>query len=307
MRELRVSLSKLRLSGLTVGADARNRTMLSPFGASTGRNTPSTTKSIFGPAVWLRGLIKPAPGRAVAYVDWRQQEFGIGAKFSDDTAMQVAYLSGDPYLTFGKQAGLIPPDGTDETHAVERELCKQCILGIGYGMGAESLARRIGKSTAYAHELLMLHRRTYAKYWSWSDDAQDHAMLRSWLSAVFGWRIHVGTDVNIRSIRNFPCQANGAEMLRLACSLATERGVNVIALIHDALLIEAAIDSIDEAVAQTQAAMGEASETVLGGFRLRSKPQIVRWPDRYMDPRGQKFWDRVMRLLPSGILVPQAS
>ena len=36
-----------------------------------------------------------------------------------------------------------------------------------------------------------------------------------------------------------PLQGNGAEMLRLACSLATERGVTVIAPVHDALMIEA--------------------------------------------------------------------
>ena len=54
---------------LAVGAEGRNRTLLSPFGARTGRNTPSNTKFIFGPAVWLRGLIRPDPGKALAYID----------------------------------------------------------------------------------------------------------------------------------------------------------------------------------------------------------------------------------------------
>ncbi len=48
----------------------------------------------------------------------------------------------------------------------------------------------------------------------------------------------VGPDANPRSLRNFPCQANGAEMLRLACCLATERGVNVVAPVHDASIVE---------------------------------------------------------------------
>lgn len=34
---------------------------------------------IFGPAVWLRGLIRPEPGFGVAYIDWSQQKFGIAA------------------------------------------------------------------------------------------------------------------------------------------------------------------------------------------------------------------------------------
>jgi hypothetical protein len=58
-----------------------NRTLLSAFRARSGRNAPSNSKFIFGPSVWLRGLIKPAPGYALAYVDWQQQEFGIAAAF----------------------------------------------------------------------------------------------------------------------------------------------------------------------------------------------------------------------------------
>ena len=104
LRELRSSLAELRLNDLRVGRDGRNRTILSAFRSRTGRNQPSNAKFIFGPSVWLRGLIKPPPGQAVAYVDWKQQEFGIAAALSGDTAMQAAYRSGDPYLAFAKQA-----------------------------------------------------------------------------------------------------------------------------------------------------------------------------------------------------------
>jgi hypothetical protein len=44
--------------------------------------------------------------------------------------------------------------------------------------------------------------------------------------------------------------------------------------------------------------MAEASEAVLGGFKLRTDAEIVRWPDRYMDKRGREFWERVMATLP---------
>ena len=45
LKELRHALSELRLEKLAVGHDHRNRTLLSPFGASSGRNTPSNNKS----------------------------------------------------------------------------------------------------------------------------------------------------------------------------------------------------------------------------------------------------------------------
>jgi DNA polymerase-1 len=84
LRELRAALSEMRLSDLAVGSDGRNRTLLSAFRARTGRNQPSNTRFIFGPAVWLRGLIEPPPGLGIAYVDWAQQEFGIASALSGD-------------------------------------------------------------------------------------------------------------------------------------------------------------------------------------------------------------------------------
>jgi DNA polymerase-1 len=128
MRELRSALSDLRLNDLAVARDGRNRTILSAFRSRTGRNQPSNAKFIFGPSVWLRGLIKPPPGHGVAYIDWSQQEFGIAAVLSGDLAMQAAYRSGDPYLAFAKQAGAVPADATKRTHGPTRELFKQCVL-----------------------------------------------------------------------------------------------------------------------------------------------------------------------------------
>jgi len=297
LRELRVSLAQLRLQELAVGADGRNRCLLSAFGARTGRNAPSNSRFIFGPAVWLRGLIRPKPATALAYIDWAQQEFGIAAALSKDRAMLDAYTSGDPYLTFAKQAGAVPADATKGTHGPARELFKMCALGVQYGMGADALALRIGRDLAEAHHLLQLHRQTYPAFWRWSDAALDYAHLNSRLTTVFGWTIHLGREINPRSLRNFPMQANGAEMLRLACCLATERGIAVCAPVHDAILIEAPLDVIDDAVTTAQQAMSDASAVVLGAFRLRSEAKVIAYPDRYVDARGERMWQAVWQEL----------
>jgi DNA polymerase I len=233
----------------------------------------------------------------VAYVDWSQQEFGIAAALSNDAAMMEAYSSGDPYLTFAKQAGAVPPDATKKSHPRERGQFKVCALAVQYGMGEDSLAQSLGEPPIVARELLRLHRQTYPAFWRWSEAAVNHAMLYGWLQTVFGWRVHVGPDANPRSLANFPCQANGAEMLRLACCLATERGIQVCAPIHDAVLIEAAAGDIDAAVRETQQAMREASEVILPGFSLRTDADIVRWPDRYEDERGAAMWQTVTSIL----------
>ena len=128
--------------------------MLSPFGARSGRNTPSNTKSVFGPSVWIRGLIRPGRGRALAYIDWSSQEVWITAKLSGDRALLEAVMSGDPYLSFAKMAGLAPADATKATHKGIRDVCKTIVLGTNYGMGPESLAYRTGRSKIEASELL---------------------------------------------------------------------------------------------------------------------------------------------------------
>jgi hypothetical protein len=300
LRELRYALSEMRLNDLAVGSDGRNRTLLSAFRSRTGRNQPSNTRYIFGPSVWMRGLIKPPPGHAVAYIDWSQQEFGIAAVLSGDRAMQAAYLSGDPYLAFAKRAGALPADATRNDPGVEatRELFKQCVLGVQYGMEAESLAERIGQPLTVARGLLQSHHEVFRDMWRWSDACVDHAMLHGWIRTMFGWHVQAGENPNPRFLRNFSVQGNGAEMLRIACCLATERAVEVCAPVHDALLICAPLDRLEADISTTRAAMAEASRAVLSGFELGTDVNKVLYPDRFMDEkRGRVMWDRVMRLL----------
>jgi len=90
---------------------------------------------------------------------------------------------------------------------------------------------------------------------------------------------------------------NGAEMLRLACCLATEQGIEVCAPVHDAVLICAPLNRLEADVACMREAMTEASRIVLNGFELGTDADTVRYPDRYMDERGAAMWDRVMGLI----------
>jgi DNA polymerase I len=297
VRELRNALAELRLNDLAVGRDGCNRVILSAFQARTGRNQPSSSRYIFGPSVWIRSLIKPPPGMAIAYIDYEQQEFAIAATLSGDPNMLAAYASGDPYLAFAKQAGAIPPDGTTKTHRGVRELYKQCVLGVSYGMEAFGLALKIDRPTIIARDLLRAHRETYHQFWRWSDAVVDHAKLTGELHTCFGWTLHGCCGANPRSLRNFPMQAHGAEMLRLACCLATERGVEVCAPVHDAVLVAAPIGKIEAAVAATREAMAEASRVVLNGFEVRTDEKIFRHPHRFTDARGTRMWNVVTRLV----------
>ncbi len=302
LRELRSSLSRMRLNELSIGSDRRNRCLLSPFGSTTGRNQPSNKKSIFGPSVWLRNLVKPEAGFSLAYIDWSQQEFGIAAALSGDENMKDAYKSGDPYLQFAKQAGYVPETATKETHNTERELFKQCALGVLYGMGAQGLSSRIGRTEEDARYLIALHRKTFPQFWRWIDRVVEYAYLKGSLRTVFGWTLNVDSETKTGTVKNYLMQANGAEMLRLACCLAIEKGVKICLPVHDALLIEAPVDEIEESIRITQQAMADVSKLVLGDLELKSDVKRVDYPNRYSDVRGEKMWDVVNTIIQRDIL-----
>jgi DNA polymerase I-like protein with 3'-5' exonuclease and polymerase domains len=194
-------------------------------------------------------------------------------------------------------AKAVPADGTKTTHAQERERFKVVSLGVLYGLSAEGIARKLNTPPCAARELLEMHQSVFRQYWRWSDAVQDFAMLHGYLQTVFGWCVYAGPNANPRSMRNFPMQANGAEMMRLACCLTTERGIRVCAPVHDALLIEAPEEEIEAAVTMTQEAMREASLLVLPQFPLRTEVKVVRHPARYSDPRGERMWATVMGIL----------
>jgi hypothetical protein len=148
-----------------------------------------------------------------------------------------------------------------------------------------------------ARGLLRSHRETYRTFWRWSDAVVDHAKLTGQLHTCFGWTLHGCCDANPRMLRNFQMQAHGAEMLRLACCLATERGIEVCAPIHDAMLIMAPVETIETAVAATREAMAEASRIVLAGFEVRTEAKITRYPERFADKRGTRMWNVVVQLV----------
>jgi hypothetical protein len=299
LHELRVTLSGLRLSGLEIGADGRNRCLLSAFRAGTGRNQPSNAKFVFGPARWMRGLIRPPKGYGVAYVDWSSQEIAIAAALSGDERMMAAYASGDPYLGFAKDAGLVPPDATKASHKAVRDRCKPVVLGVGYGMQHESMAVQAGILPCEARELLQRHRETYRQFWRWIDSVVTTAKMHGTIASAFGWRLHVGPDTKSTALMNYPMQSNGAEMMRIAAIAATEAGLEVCAPVHDAFLIAAPLERLDEDVALMRELMAQAGRTVTGGFEVRTDAEVVRFPDRYMDERGEAMWNRVQALLPA--------
>jgi len=296
LMELRKTLGQMHLKELPIGRDGRNRFSIRPFAARTSRNQPRAKEFILGSAAWLRGLIKPEPGRGIGYIDYEQQEFGIGAAISGDELMQAAYLSADPYLTLAEDAGVVPRGATKQSHPQERVLFKELVLATQYGVGARTFAERIKRSSVEAERLIENHKRRYKKFWEWSDGAVRYAALHGHLWSPFGWVRHY-RNMNEESARNFPIQACGAEMLRLAIMLGLDAGVRISGPLHDGLTVEFVLEEEEETIWKMRTAMKQASQVVLAGFSLRTDIMVVRYPERFMHDRGKPMWDLIWTII----------
>jgi DNA polymerase family A len=297
LRELRYSLSKLRLHDLTVGHDGRNRASLWAFGTKTARNAPGASSYVFGPAKWIRFLITPPLGHVLVHRDCCQQEVRIAAVQSNDTALLQACESGDVYLGIAELLGFLRDGMSEDERKAVRSLFKTVVLGIQYGLGARSLAVRTGISLYEASEILA---RLRARFWRFEDYVQsvrDHAGLHLEISTPFDWRMQCPSGTNPRTIRNFPIQSTGSEILHVACILAERRGIKLVATVHDALMAEADLDQAEDLSLALDQLWGDAAAIVLHGYRLPTDYQIIKPGGRYFDDRGAAMWATVSGLV----------
>jgi hypothetical protein len=293
VREMRYSLSKLRLNKLAVGSDGRNRTMLGAFGTKTGRNAPSNSKFVFGPAKWIRFLISPPRDRVLVHRDFKQQEVRVAALLANDSALLEACESGDVYLGVAQALGFVREGMSPEEIKNVRTLFKTVVLGIQYGAGYKTLALRTGVSLYEAAEIVARLRARFHRFEDFVQNTLDHASLDLEITTPIGWTMLCPSDTNPRTIRNYPMQGTGADILRVACVLAERRGLEVVAPVHDAMMIEADAKHAEDAAAALDGVMQDASSVVLRGYRLPSDCQTVRPGESFFDERGEEMWTTV--------------
>jgi hypothetical protein len=190
----------------------------------------------------MRWFIQSKDGY-LAGCDYSSQEFLIAALLSDDEAMIDAYRSGDVYLAFAKQAGLVPADATKDSHKRERDLCKALVLGISYDMSASGLAPRLSAASGKAYSpddaqnLIDVFFDAYPDYDEWKSRIGSQYRRECELSLPDGWTMW-GDNDNYRSVGNFPIQGHGAVVMREAVRLCYVHKLTVVFTLHDALYIE---------------------------------------------------------------------
>jgi hypothetical protein len=255
-----------------IGSDGMLRCILGPWGTQTSRNAPRASVFPLALAKWIRALIVPPKGYAVVEVDYASQETLLGGIVYRDMKVIEAYKSGDPYLAFGIQSGILPPWATKETHAKERQQLKAVVLGCSYGMGKKLLAshfcaqtwnknpspekfleeytRHIEEQTPVAYELLQAYKETYEDMFDARNEAWEEFEDAGYIDISRNWRLFDGTPF-YNSILNAPVQGLGAEIMRRFTHLLTHDvkfGVKYFAPLHDASWSLVPIEHLKEGV-----------------------------------------------------------
>jgi hypothetical protein len=296
---LRDSLRVIANANLPIGRDGRNRPSLFAFGTTTGRNAHA--KSLFNAHAGMRSFITFAPDRVGLYLDYRTQEVGIAGALSGDERLKVAY-GGDFYHSFALDSGMTRDRDWKRWKAENpamRQRLKSLVLAVNYGMSVPSLALGLDRHPLIASGLIERHRQLYPRFWQWREEQADNAMFARRIESVFAWPLHIATSPNRRTLYNFPMQANGAEMLRLAAWKLCGAGLVPCMLVHDGILFE--LDS-EAQIEMAREIMRWAGREVCNGFEIDvdiDKRLLRGEPFQDKRPIAKEMWSTIMEALPS--------
>jgi DNA polymerase-1 len=308
LHALRDSIGFIAKARLPIGADGRNRPSLFPFGTATGRN--AHTKSPYNAHAGVRSFMVFPPDKIGAYLDWRTQEVGIAAVRSHDLALMDAYRSGDVYHALARSCGFTAdpdPKRWKDNNRAMRQRMKTLQLGINYGMGVPSLARGLDRHPLIASGIIERHRQIHSRFWPWRDERVMAALLDRHTKSTFGWTLRLSSSPNKRTLYNYPMQADGAEMLRLAAWRLCEAGIVPVMLIHDGILLET---KDHEQVEHAKEIMRAAGRDVCDGFDIGvDEDQILQGGARYADKRpiAKKMWATIMAALETIKAIPRTA
>ncbi|MDA0996534.1 MAG: DNA polymerase [Proteobacteria bacterium] len=307
--EVRKLQNMTKLSGYQMSEDGRARCSLNMFGSITGRAQPSTAKFPFSTGKWARNFIRAPLGSSLAYLDYSQQEVAIQGYLSKDQKLIEAYNMGDVYLATGKSCGMIPENGTKESHPKERETFKVLFLANSYGAGEGWIADTLKIDIYLARHYKKLFKKVYSIYYKWIENFINDSFLYSKMTTCYGWQRYLSYAPKRdktgklkspkNSIQNWPIQSHGSEILRQAVLDLTENNFKIIATVHDAVLIEVPLADqflINEAAQiMTAASVKVVGGPIRVGIEIITKNYIQRDEEIGKKNKNQIIYEDIFR------------
>ncbi len=218
-----------------------------------------------------RGFIAPE-GASLLAADYSQIELRILAHFSGDAAMLRAFQEGqDIHRATAARVFHVAPDLVT---LEMRIAAKRINFGLLYGMGAFSLAKDLGVSTAQAKEFIEAYFGQFPGVRATLSGVVDSARRNGYVTTLFGRErpipeIHSSNGAvranAERMAQNAPFQGSAADIVKIAMIRLDKRlraeglGAKMLSQVHDELLFEVPDGEIDPTRAAVVSEMENAA------------------------------------------------
>ncbi|MDP6495495.1 MAG: DNA polymerase, partial [Dehalococcoidia bacterium] len=231
-----------------------------------------------------RACFRPETGRVLIKADYSQLELRLAAQIANDSPMKAAFQAGDDLheLTASQLKGKGEPH---EIAPEDRQLAKAVNFGLIYGMGAERLADYARSSYGVKMDMTAA-KSVRAAYF------KAHPGIRSWHASqgrrqetrtVLGRRRTFDGNGYFTEKLNSPVQGTGADGLKFALielwETRGDRDAYPVLVVHDEIVIEAPVETAQEAKEWLQTCMRNGMAQV-----LKDVPVVV-------EARIQDSWD----------------
>ena len=207
----------------------------------------------------IRKAFVPEDGFTFVDADYSQIELRVMASISEDRSLIEAFKeSKDIHAITASQVFGVP---LDEVTPEQRRGAKAVNFGIIYGISSFGLGEDLGISRSEAKQYIDKYFETYSKVKEYLDQKVEEAKRDGYVKTVLG-RIRPIPELNSsnfmqrsfgeRVAMNSPIQGTAADIIKLAMINVNReikrRGLKsrLILQIHDELLVEAALDEVDE-------------------------------------------------------------
>ena len=257
---------------------------INTMGAATGRWTVTGAAPIhqIPKKGGLRECFVARPGYVLISCDYSSVEFHVLGVVTGDHAMQAVSHSGeDPYLATAK---IIYPDEdwanlTAEQEKVLRDAAKPFNLGLGYGMGAVTLAELTGLEPSLAAAMRGLLQR------KWPGPSRMMREVRRMFNRgtrrmpnLFGrmYTFPVRADGTVlpHVVVNGLTQGAARDLMHADLLRLVDAGYQVWLTLHDEIIIEVPADQAEQARSDLESIMNHDKHPVLG-IPIRAKATIL--------------------------------
>jgi DNA polymerase I len=219
-----------------------------------------------------RGFV-PADGHLFISADYSQIELRILAHYSEDPGFVEAFRSGADIHR--QTASLIFGVPTDEVTRLMRDRAKTVNFAVIYGIGAFSLAQRLGVSNLEAREFIDRYFERFPGVRAYLDQQVELARERGFVETLTGRRRYIpeirSKNFNIRAFgeraaTNAPIQGTAADLIKVAMIRIQDElnrqgaGARMLLQVHDELLFEAPLGEEQPTLSLVREQMEGAAE-----------------------------------------------